>query len=65
MKKPKYFPKLKAWYYRNFKYKNLTFNIKFGTYKPDLFEILNTSKGVQMIYLGKEKYIEIKRKKNG
>lgn len=55
--------KLKAWYFRNFKYRNKSASIVFASYKPTLFEVLQTSGGIQMVYIGRNKYIEVKRHK--
>jgi hypothetical protein len=63
MQKPKHFPALKAWYYRNVKFRDQVFTIEFDSYKPSLFENLHTHKGLTMIYLGNKKCIEIPRKR--
>lgn len=63
MRKPKYFAKLVAWYYRNFKYSKSPdlYIIEFDSYKPDLFERLYTHNGITGVYLGKNKYLEVER----
>lgn len=63
MKSPKYFKKIVAWYYRNFKYRGRTFEITFDSYKPSLFEHLYTTNGETGVYIGKSSYIILPRKK--
>lgn len=62
MVKPKYFPRLKAWYYRNYVYKSILHEILFDAYKPQLFETLYTTNGVSATYLGKNKFVEHNRR---
>lgn len=66
MKKPKYFKKLIAWYYRNVKYRNHPnlLLITFDSYQPSLFEQLYSGNGISAVYIGKGKYIEVTRLKN-
>lgn len=61
MRKPKRFKKLVAWYYRNFKYKNLTELIEFDSYMPQLFEKLYGENGNEAIYLGNNQFVITKR----
>lgn len=54
--------KIKAWWLRNVKYRDKTFEYPYLGKSLKLFEILTAREGSYYIYLGKGKFIQTKNK---